>query len=32
MRTRKSKIVQAKDHWWVKLKKWYRLKLWVLRW
>jgi len=37
MRTHKSKIVQkmlddmAKDHWWVKLKRWYRLKLWVLR-
>lgn len=37
MRTHKSKIIQKmlddmeKDYWWVKLKRWYRLKLWILR-
>ena len=36
-RIHKSKIVQkmmddmAKDPWWVKLGRWYRLKLWVYK-
>lgn len=36
MRTYNSKIVQKilsdmkKDYWWVKLKRWCRLKIWIL--